>query len=370
MKLLLVYQPTDGGVARHVLDIASEFAGRPGWDVHTCGPARIPGMPAVVGHSELRMQRAVRPLQDARAVAALRRVVQDTRPDLIHSHSSKAGAIARLAFPRGSATPVLYTPHGFSFDGYFRRSATRRLYLAFERLLALRGDFIICVCRYEMDLARQITSADRIRLAYNGIDPVPLRGGARSEHAAGGGPRLCTLTLLRPGKGLETLIDALPAVREHFPSVKLRIGGTGPCLASLQARALSRGVDSEVSFAGPVAEINPFLQDADIFVFPSWAESFPYAILEAMAAELPIVASAVGGIPEAITDGESGVLVAPRDARALGGAVIDLLGDATRRGRLGSAAGVALRSGFTRGAMHDALSTIYTEAAQRAPRAH
>jgi glycosyltransferase involved in cell wall biosynthesis len=175
------------------------------------------------------------------------------------------------------------------------------------------------------------------------------------------GPVICALTLLRPGKGLETLIDALPAVLTRYPLAQIAIGGEGSELDSLRARALKRGTADALHFLGPSDDPLSILRGSEIFVHPSWAESFPYVILEAMAAGLPIAASDVGGIGEALVNGESGLLVPAGDNDALARALIGLLDDADSRARMGDAAKRRVERQFTRSAMIDGLIRVYRE---------
>jgi L-malate glycosyltransferase len=116
-----------------------------------------------------------------------------------------------------------------------------------------------------------------------------------------------------------------------------------------------------VHFLGERADPSAVLRASDVFVLPSWAESFPYVILEAMSARLPIVSTDVGGIGEAIVDGESGLLVGPRDPAAISRALLALLGDETLRTGLGGAARAVVARDFTRAGMIAQLADVYEE---------
>ena len=128
MRVLLCHQPTDGGVGRHVRDLIEGLVAR-GHEVVVCAPALPHGLQQPVAHVHIDLTRAVAPGADTSALVRLARVVRDLRPEVIHAHSSKAGAIARLARPLLGHTPVLYTPHGYAFAGYFSRSLERLAYL-------------------------------------------------------------------------------------------------------------------------------------------------------------------------------------------------------------------------------------------------
>ena len=361
MRVLLCHQPTDGGVSRHVGDLIEGLVAK-GHEVVVCSPALPHGLRQPVAHVHIDLRRAVTPGADTSALMRLARIVRDLRPDVIHAHSSKAGAIARLARPLFGHTPVLYTPHGYAFAGYFSRSLERLAYLGVERALAPLASRVVCVCEAEAQLARSIGSRERVRVIHNGIArPGDGEADARLLQLSRGGPVIGALTLLRPGKGLETLIEAAPLVLASHPEARVAIVGQGPDLAKLRAQAVALGVAEAIHFLGPTEEPLPSLRAMDVFVHPSWAESFPYVILEAMSVSLPIVASDVGGIGEAVVDGDSGLLVPPRDERALARALVAVLDDRARGRRLGERARSRVELRFTRAEMVERLAGVYEE---------
>jgi glycosyltransferase involved in cell wall biosynthesis len=363
MRVLLCHQPTDGGVGRHVSDVADGLSAA-GHDVILCSPAMPDGIPGPVEHVRLDLRRAVAPRADLAAVLRLTAVLGEVRPDVVHAHSSKAGALARLARLASPRTPVVYTPHGFAFAGHFSSALERHAYRAVERLLMPLTSRIVCVCEAEARLARSLGAPDRVRVVRNGIDPAPP--GAIDERIAElsrRGPVVGTLSQLRPGKGLETLIAATPTVLSSHPDAQVVIVGDGPGLPELRDRARAQGVADAVHFLGASTDPLPVLRGMDVFVQPSWAESFPYVILEAMSLGTAIVATDVGGVAEALVDGDSALLVPSRNDRALAAAVIELAGDPGRRAELGAA---ALERGrlFSRTAMIERLTEVYEEVAQ------
>jgi glycosyltransferase involved in cell wall biosynthesis len=360
-RVLLCYQPTDGGVGRHIGDLAVGLRER-GYEVVLCGPAVPRSLTGPVEHRYLDLRRAIAPRADLRALGGLAKIIREERPDVIHAHSSKAGAVARLARFSHPRTPVLYTPHGYAFAGHFSRSAERLAYRGVEHALAPLANRTICVCEAEARLARSIGSSKRVRVVYNGIGPAQDGQVARTiAELSRLGPVIGVLTLLRPGKGLETLIDAFPRVLVQHPSAQLAIVGDGPDLQTLRRQTELRCVADTVHFLGSSAEPQAVLRGLDVFVHPSWAEAFPYVILEAMSLGRPIVASDVGGIREAVVDGASGRLVPPGDDGALAEALIAMLDDPTRRAQMGTMALSRVRERFTRTAMIDRLIDVYDE---------
>lgn len=367
-KVLLVYQPIDGGVARHVIDLF-EGLQRRGYDAVLCGPA-VPSAsllnttaPADAPHVELSLARAVAPAADMRALLRFSQIVREQRPDLIHAHSSKAGGIARLGRMLHPRIPVLYTPHGYAFAGYFEHEIERFAYRQVERGLAHLARFTIAVCAAEGRLAASVGPARRVRVVHNGIDGMP-EGPAdpRVTNVARGAPVICTLTQLRPGKGVETLIDSLAPVVAKHPDAHMVIVGDGPLMAPLRGRARARGVADAVTFLGEHGDPIAVLRAADVFVLPSWAESFPYVILEAMSVGLGIISTDVGGTSEALEHGRTGLLVPAGDSDAMSSALTQLLDDPGLRRRLGDAAHRVVEERFTRATMVDGVAQVYEEA--------
>ncbi len=362
-RVILAYQPTDGGVGRHVHDLAVGLV-RGGHEVVLCGPG-LPGGPvAGAAYHPLQLHRAVDPRADAVAAARFARIARAVRADLIHAHSSKAGAVARLARGAHPRVPLLYSPHGYAFAGYFERASERRVYRLAERLLAPTATRVVCVCEAEAQLARAVGPVRRVRVVHNGIAPVgagPID--RRVTELAAQGPVIGALTLLRAGKGVETLIDATPQLLARHPRAQVAIVGAGPQLDALRARAALLGVERAVHFLGLSDEPLGALRGMQVFVHPSWAESFPYAILEAMALGRPIVASNVGGVGEALVDGSSGMLVAPRDAPALARTLNELLAHPERMASIGAAAKERVDQRFSLDTMIAHMTAVYDEVA-------
>lgn len=363
-RVMLVHQPVDGGVGRHVKDLANGL-GECGYEVVLCGPSLPGGLsepPPGATHVKLDLGRAITPRADLAALRSLIAIVRHTKPDLIHAHSSKAGAVARLGRILQPRLPVLYSPHGYAFAGFFTSDLERRGYREIERVLAPLATRVVCVCAAEARLAASVGSERRVRVLYNGIEPSgPGPIDPWMAELGSRGPVVCALTQLRAGKGIETLIDATPSIRERHPRLQLAIWGDGPELQSLRARAAAAGVGGIVHFPGASADPVGVLRGAGVFVHPSLAEAFPYAILEAMSVGRAIVASNVGGISEALGNGEGGVLVAPGNAPDLARAVSDLLDDPERSARIGAAGRRRVEQRFTRAGMIADVAGLYSE---------
>ena len=361
-RVLLLHQPVDGGVGRHVADLGHELL-RAGHHLVTCGPSRPGPVPPDCPHIDLALGRAVAPAADARAVRTLIAILRHVRPDVIHAHSSKAGAVARLARVGYPRLPLVYSPHGYAFAGHFERAATRRAYRLAERVLSPLTTRVLCVCHAEARLAGQVGRSDRIRVVHNGVRPAPadLAVDPAMERLRRRGPVICTLTQLRPGKGIETLLDAFARVSATVPSAQLAIWGDGPERASLGALAAGLGIADRVAFLGATDAPLSVMRGTDVFVLSSLAESFPYVVLEAMSVGCPVVASRVGGIGEALQDGHAGLLVPPADPAALAGALGALLGDRRRAEMLAETGRARVAAHFTLAGMATGIQSVYSE---------
>jgi glycosyltransferase involved in cell wall biosynthesis len=357
----MLTQPTDGGVFEHVARLCSGLAAR-GHEPVVAGPfeGRPAGLEADVVPIEF--VRDIAPRADARAAAATARVVRRVRPSLVHAHSSKAGALARIARPAFAGTPLVYTPHGYAFAGHFESEGERRRFRVAERALAPLASIVLCVCEAEQRLAAQVGPERRTRMVHNGVpDPAPAPPHPVLEALRRRGPVVGVVTLLRRGKGIETLVDALPELLAAHPDASVVVAGEGIDREPLEARARSRGVAEALHLIGATGGPMPLLSGADVFVSASWAESFPYNVLEAMAAGVPIVATDVGGTAEAIEHDVTGLLVPPRDPAALGGAIGELLSDPERAARLAGEARARQQRLFTVGRMIDRTLRVYEE---------
>ena len=202
-RVLLVHQPTDGGVGRHVAISPAAWPARP--EVRPAGPARPEGLSAAA--SPFRRLDLRRPLtaRGPAAAARLAGIVRELRPGLVHAHSSKAGAVARLARARHPRVPLVYSPHLYAFAGHFERGGERFAYRAFEMALAPAATRVVCVCESEAR-ARTVggprtaraRGPQRRRRRETMLPPTP-----RLAALAGEGPLVGVVSHLQPRKGLE-----------------------------------------------------------------------------------------------------------------------------------------------------------------------
>jgi glycosyltransferase involved in cell wall biosynthesis len=342
MRVVQVLTQAAGGPVDHAVDVTVELQRR-GLDCHLVAPAAVfaggRGLDPATCHVAEAASKT-----DAAGALALARTVRRLRPDVVHCQDRRAGLLGRtLGRPAGSA--LVYTLHGVAegltdlvpgnLRAVPRRRRDRWYYLTGERWLArLTGSRLVvpsaAIARFVTEHVR--LSAECVDVVPNGVDTVRFAPG---DARCGEGPlTVVWLGQLLPAKRLDVLLTALV----ELPRLRLRLVGDGPERDRLEKAAAERGVADRTVFAGATRDPAAALAGADLFALPSAAENCPLALLQAMSCGLPAVASAVGGVPEVVTDGVDGLLVPPGDPAALAAALARLAGDAALRARLGSAA--------------------------------
>jgi glycosyltransferase involved in cell wall biosynthesis len=283
----------------------------------------------------------------------LARLFRDQRIDLVHTHNTRplvyAGPAARLAGVGG----VVHTRHGQ------RHRATPRQNLLF-RLAGRCADRVVCVSEDSRRLCRQEGIAPgAISTIWNGID----RNRFRLTGPTSGGPALF-VGRLSPEKDIPTLLRATAVVVANQPSFRLQIAGSGRCIGELATLAGSLGLDDHVEFLGDVADVPGLLGRASLFVLPSVTEGLPITVLEAMACGLPVVATRVGGTPEAVAEGQSGLLVEPGEPEQLARALLKVWSDVELAKQMGIAGHRRVEEHFDVRTMVSKYESLYQDVLQ------
>ena len=315
--------------------------------------------------------RPIRPWRDARALASIGRLMLRGRFDIIHLHTSKAGALGRLAaLLTGGRRRVIHQPHGHLFYGYYGGAASR-LVVAAERALApfARMHITLTDAGAGEHLARGVGRPGQFRTLPSGVDFRALRAAARRRAACRRRFEFTpedrvvgTLGRLDPIKGADIVVDAFLAAAAKRPTLRLAVGGDGPLRATLEATIRAADAAARVRLPGAWLQPADILPACDIFVLASRNEGMGRALVEAMALGIPVVASAVGGVPELLDQGRAGLLVPPGDPAALAQAIGRLADDrsfAAALGRAGRARSVA----YGAGRMVHRLLRLYREVA-------
>ncbi len=286
------------------------------------------------------------PVKDLGALVQLYRLIRGSRVDLVHTHTSKAGILGRLAARLAGVPHIVHTPHGHYFVGGYAGRALTHLFVRLERWAARFTDRIIGLTEQEIrdHVARGIGRPEQFVVIPSGI-ALPEFGttaDAPALRAALGLPASATVVgavgRLEPIKGHRYLLEAVGRLAPRCPGLHLALVGDGELLAELRRAAEHAGLAGRAHFLGWREDVPAVLHAFDLFALPSLNEGMGRALVEAMAAGLPIVASAAGGVPEVLAGGAAGLLVPPADAEALARAIETLLADPALRARLGAAA--------------------------------
>ncbi len=374
--LFVITQGHWGGAQRYVFDLARNFTAN-GHRVEVAVGDQ-PGQrlqqqletAGITVHQLRHLVRPVSPAQDFLAVLELRKLIGSGRYDVVHLNSSKAGVVGSIAastIGRKSRPKIVYTAHGWVFVEPLS-PARRWMYRTMEAATAAAKDAIICVSQQSKDdaLTAHVGKPEQMEVIPIGLDRADLTFMPRDEARA----ELCRLAGISDSpetrlavtianyyatKGIDLLLAAWPRVLEKHPDAHAIVLGDGPLAADLQRQLASAGIAERFHLPGAVPDAYRLLLGADLFVLPSRKEGLPYALLEAQAAGLPIVASEVGGVPAALANGRAGLLVPPGAPGDIAAAVASLLDDPSLGQRLATAA----RSSHTLANMAEATLACY-----------
>jgi glycosyltransferase involved in cell wall biosynthesis len=299
--------------------------------------------------------------RDLVALGKLVTLLRRLRPDLVHTHTAKAGALGRVAALLTGVPAVVHTFHGHVLEGYFSPTLTR-LFLQIERALARITDRIITVSpQVRQDLlARGVGRPEQVEVIPVGLDLARFLRGAASPARLrdtlaipAGAPLLGIVGRLVAIKDHPTLFQALALLQSQGPSPHLIVVGDGERREALTRMAQDLGLAPRIHFLGWRNDLEAILGELDVVICCSKNEGTPVALIEAMAAGVPVLSAEVGGVGDLIRQGETGWLAPPGDPPALSRAIRDLLADPERRARpLPAARRLALERHDVKGLLH------------------
>ncbi len=359
-----------GGAGRIILGLG-QAAQAQGWQVDVL--ATDPVFQRSIREQGLRVvdldviRREIRPSWDLAGLFRLYRFLKQERYRLVHTHTSKGGFVGRLAAQLAGVPAIVHTVHGFAFAEE-SPAAVRWFYSALERLAAPWCDRLVSVSEFHKDwaLALRICDASRIIAIPNGITP-PVRNPEiapaevrRRMGVADDDLLILTMARLAADKGLEYLIEAAGSLPPGLRRVRLAIAGEGPVRTSLEKAARKRGVMDSVIFLGFREDVGDLLAACDLVALPSLREGLSIALLEAMSAGKPIIATSIGSHRELASQAEIALLVPPADSHALRDAIVRMAGDPALMTRLGATARWLFERHYTEGRMLDAYMRVYS----------
>lgn len=304
-------------------------------------------IPEMVGDASLRPR-------DLRALASLYRVIRARRPQIVHTHTAKAGFLGRIAARLAGVPVVVHTYHGHILRGYYG-PMTSGLLRRMEQALALMTDQIVAVSeRVKQDLVDYgIAPPRKIAVIPLGFDLRPFaecaayRGAFRRELGLPERARLVTIVgRIFPIKNHRLFLQAAALIAGADPEVHFAVVGDGALRAATEEYARTLGIACRVSFTGWRRDLPQIYADTDVLAVSSTNEGTPVSAIEAMAAGRPVVATRVGGLPDLIADGTTGFLVPPGDAGSLAAAILRILRDPDAAGRVGNAARAVAQARF------------------------
>lgn len=378
MKIAYIITRLDeyGGPQIHIRDLCIYLGNQGHKPVVISGmPGRVSDFIESMGTKYIpvpEMERSISALRDIRALFALRRVLRRTRPDIVSCHSSKAGILGRMA-AWSLGIPAVFTVHGWAFtDGI---PPLKRCFYRWAEWLAARfGSAIITVSAYDRDLAvrARVAPAERMTVIHNGMPmrKAPPRPRLRSRtpgtyNPFGGDPdavRLLMVARFAPQKDHVTLLRALSGLKGR--NWRLALAGNGDD-SDIRALAKQEGIEERIDFLGERTDVPELMEQSDIFVLTSHWEGFPRAIIEAMRAALPVVATRVAGVPESVADGETGFLVGRGDIEGVRAALEALIRDEARCLEMGRAGRARYEAEFTFLGMAQKTVALYEEVLRR-----
>jgi glycosyltransferase involved in cell wall biosynthesis len=368
LKILHVLRAPLGGLFRHVADLmraqierghhvgmiadSTRLGAQPEGIIETLRPK------LALGVARLPIGRHLN-VSDISAALHIRRLVSSSGADVVHGHGAKGGAFARLCAPADRVVRA-YTPHGGSLL-YRPGTPASAFYITLEKLLRPFSDLLLFESAYAAKLYRAKVGPSRAveRVVSNGVGPAEFAPVQPNPDASD----ILFVGELRPIKGVDMLLNAVAEMRRNGLPITASIVGSGPARAELEAQSRRLGLAAAVIFHGPLPARDAF-KLGRLMVIPSRAESMPYIVLETAAAGIPMITTAVGGIPD-IFGAEASRLLRPDDQPALVAAMTQAVNDPATIRASAEAIRARVRSHFSIERMVDGVLAGYREALRR-----
>ena len=327
--------------------------------------ARVKGVGIVAVPS---LVRRISPASDILALYDLVRIIQKEKPDIVHTHTSKAGIIGRLAAKITKVPYIVHTPHGHVFYGHFGPLLSR-IFIWIEKLFSFFTDRMITLTEGEKKdyIERSLCPPEKLFKIHSGVDiekfkrvPVSAVEKKRSLGLAQNGLVVGFIGWLLPIKGPMHLLKAMEDVWQDYEDIVLVFIGKGDLDVDLRTAALKASTNGRVNFLGWRNDIDEIMPIFDIFVLPSLNEGMGRVLVEAMAAGKPVVASNVGGIPDLVQNDINGLLVPPGDEKALAASIKQLINNPVQAKLMGQH-GRVLCNQFSVEEMVEKIDNLYQE---------
>jgi glycosyltransferase involved in cell wall biosynthesis len=364
--LLIASAPALAGGERNLLDIAQFLVTQKKWQVSAVVPADgllkdcLENLDCLV--SVVSLPSLLRPV----SVKKIAGFASKEKVNLIHAHGTRAAFYARPA-AKLAGVPCVYTMHGIHYLNHFMFK--RLVYLTVERFMQRWTSRLIFVCRSDMGkgVAARVAIPDASRVIYNGIKCQNNLSGrleltVRQELGLSSNQKLIlSVGRFHRQKGQVFLVEAAARLIKNYPNARFVFAGEGQMLAKVKQKTAELGLNEIVTFLGGRDDVSRLMKAADLFILPSLWEGLPYVLLEAAVAQLPVVATAVDGVPEVIIDGKTGILVPPGDSQALAKAILSLLNQPELARLMAKAGKEFVSQNFTLEKMCQEVVSVYKE---------
>ncbi len=310
--------------------------------------------------------RSINPIKDLQALLDIINLLRREQFDIVHTHSSKAGILGRIAARIVGVPVVVHTIHGFAFHD-FMSPLKRQFYITLELSLRAFADFYITVCELNRTQAIELDLIDfeNSQTVYSGISftkldrPADLETTRLELNIPEGWQTIVMVGRLDEQKAPYYLIDAFAKVVQHCPETLLILVGEGELQPQLEAQTQKLGIENNVKFLGSREDVPEILKIADIFALSSLWEGLGRAMTEAMLLGKPVVVPNIYGIPETVHHGETGLLFSAKDVNQLASHLIHLLQNPQERERLGHNAKQLTRKLFDANIMVQKIEKFY-----------
>ena len=314
------------------------------------------------------MVREVSPFKDLKALARLREYLKKEKFDVVHTHSSKAGIIGRIAARQAGIPVVVHTVHGQAFHAY-EKPWRKWLYIWAERIAARYCDKIYAVAQAMIDqcVEAKVAPREKYMVVYSGMDTAAFSNAKRdlelrkSLGIPDNAKVIVTVARLFPQKGYEEMLPAAAQLVKEFPDLHFLPVGDGPMFDQLQKQIADLGMSDHFHFAGlvPPHRVCDYIAQADVLWHLSLHEGLPRAVVQALAVGIPAIGYKLDGTPEVILNGETGYVTAPQDVDAVVKHSSELLKEAALRQKMGENGTALVIERFAWRRMADILETEF-----------
>ena len=311
--------------------------------------------------------RRINILKDLKAFFDIWRIIKKNGPLIVHTHTSKAGLLGRLAAKLAGIPIIIHTPHGHVFFGYFRPFKTK-VFIILEKLAARITDKIVALTNKERDdyILFKIADEEKFAVINSGVElnkfkELPFNENRNFKKELGipeNSLTIGTVGRLEPVKGHEFLVKAAKHIIPKYPDSIFIFTGDGYLKQNLEKKAFDLGIKENIIFLGWRDDVPKIISIFDIFVLPSLNEGMGRVLVEAMALGKPIVASGIGGIPDLVAHGKNGFLIPPKNPKELAKYIQVLLEDKDKRKKMGLA-GKEMASNFSEEKMVERIDNLY-----------